>query len=77
MTFLLIYLIGVFFAMILNVRHAMKELDVITLGDIAIVLVFSLFSWAVVLIEIGSSINWNRQIWKRGGIKDEIEKLDD
>ena len=77
MTFLLIYLIGVFFAMILNVRYAMKELDVITLGDIAIVLVFSLFSWAVVLIEIGSYINWNRQIWKRGDIKDEFEKLDE
>lgn len=77
MTFLLIYLIGVFIAMILNVRYAMKELDVITLGDIAILLVFSLFSWAAVLIEIGSCINWNRQIWKRGDMKDEFEKLDE
>ena len=77
MAFFLIYLIGVFFAMILNVRHAMKELDVITLEDVAIVLVFSLFSWAVVLIEIGSCINWNRQIWKRGDMKDKFEKLDE
>ena len=34
MTFLLIYLIGVFFAMILIARSTMKEFDIITLGNI-------------------------------------------
>lgn len=65
MTFLLIYLIGVFIAMILVVRYTLKELDVVTLGDIAACLLFSLFSWIFVIVEIGRHINWDRQIWKR------------
>lgn len=65
MTFLLIYSIGVFIAMILVVRYTLKELDVVTLGDIAICLFFSLFSWIFVIIEIGRYINWDRPIWKR------------
>ena len=65
MIFLLIYLIGVFIAMILIVRYILKELDVVTLGDIAICLFFSLFSWIYVIVEIGRHINWDRQIWKR------------
>ena len=65
MTFLLIYLIGVFFAMILIARNTLKEFDIITLGSIAACLLFSLFSWILVIIEIGSYINWDRPIWKR------------
>ena len=65
MTFLLIYLIGVFFAMILIERNIMKEFDIITLGIIAACLLLSLFSWLFVIVEIGSHINWDRQIWKR------------
>lgn len=65
MIFLLIYLTGAFIAMILIMRYTLKELDVVTLGDIAICLFFSLFSWIFVIVEIGRHINWNRQIWKR------------
>lgn len=65
MTFLLIYLIGVFFAMILIARDTMKESDVVTLGDIVAWLLISLFSWFFVITEIGHYINWDRPIWKR------------
>ena len=65
MIFLLIYLIGVFIAMILIARETMKEFDIITLGNIVACLLFSLFSWIFVIVEIGSHINWDRQIWKR------------
>ena len=65
MTFLLIYSIGVFIAMILVVRYTLKELDIVTLGDIAIFLLFSLFSWILIIVEIGRYINWDRPIWKR------------
>lgn len=65
MTFLLIYLLGVFIAIIITVRYAMKEFNFITIGDIAFLLAISLFSWFVVFGGIVSIINWDRQIWKR------------
>lgn len=65
MTFLLIYLIGVFIAMILVARYVIKEFNAVTIADVFIWLTTSLLSWFIVLCEIGDSINWSKVIWRK------------
>ena len=65
MTFLIIYLIGVFIAMILIARYVIREFNVVTIADVFIWLTTSLLSWFIVLCEIGDSINWSKVIWRK------------
>lgn len=65
MTFLFIYLIGVILGAALLLQRAVKRFEVITVGDIVVLLASSLTSWIAVFVELSYRINWGKIVWKR------------
>lgn len=65
MTFLFIYLIGVILGAALLLQRAVKRFEVITVGDIVVLLASSLTSWIAVFVELSYRINWSKIVWKR------------
>ena len=60
-----IYLIGVAFAYIAALCAIAKEQGEITIGDLFICLLMSIFSWMTILAYFTENINWNATVWKR------------
>lgn len=60
-----IYLIGVAVAYIVTLCMWAKDNGVITVGDLFICLLMSIFSWMTILAYFTENINWDATVWKR------------
>lgn len=60
-----IYLIGVAVAYIVTLYMWAKDNGVITIGDLLVILLMSIFSWMTILAYLVEQINWGTIVWKR------------
>lgn len=60
-----IYLTGVAVAYIVSLFMLAKDQGEITIGDLFICLLMSIFSWMTILAYLSEQINWDTIVWKR------------
>lgn len=65
MLFFGIYLTGVAVAYVVSLFMWAKSKGEITIGDLLLCLLISIFSWFTILSYLTESINWDTTVWKR------------